>query len=524
MRNNQPITQREKQFPGHYRLISSTDARGTIKHCNEQFVEVSGYQRNELIGAPHNILRHPDMPPSVFEHMWKTINSGKPWMGLVKNRCKNGDHYWVSAYVTPILENGKVIGHESVRVSASEAEKKRAHQAYERINQGKHPLPSGSQWYLFARDFAPVMIPALITAAILYGVAGWLAALIGIAGGLVATLWYGSYVGGVLQSLIDIRPDAYSAELVGMTYTHKAGREARLAMLLMSEGARNRTALARITDAVESLMDIAKDTRSQAKSSSEKVHKQTLATEQTATAMNEMAASIQEVADTVEKNAEYAEGAAVNVRSSVTLAREASDVIRGLHAAVEEIANTVKALDESTAEIGAAADLISSIAEQTNLLALNAAIEAARAGEHGRGFAVVADEVRSLAGRTRDSTEGIHKVIENLRQRASEAVSVSQRGEAAAAEGVAKVQKADEALQEIDEAIQQISDMSATMASAVEEQSGVAEHISEQITNISSLAQETLENAKATDHSSESLQSTVSTLRSLVSRFSSDKK
>lgn len=521
MRNNQPVTQKERTVPQGYRLISSTDARGVIQHCNNEFVEVSGYSREELIGAPHNILRHPDMPTSVFKHMWDTIKNGKPWMGLVKNRCKNGDHYWVSTYVTPIRENNKVIGYESVRVAANKTEKERAMAMYTRINAGKHALTWSQRLALTGRDLLPVAAPTFIAAITLYFTHGWLAALIASVGGVVAIVLYGWYIGRMMQSFLDIRPDAFSSELVGMTYTGHQGREARLGLLLMSEGARNRTALARISDAVGNLIAIASDTREQARSSSGKVQQQTAATEQTATAMNEMASSIQEVADTVEKNAEYAESAAINVRSSVTLAREASEVIRGLHSAVEQIANTVKALDESTGEIGAAADLISSIAEQTNLLALNAAIEAARAGEHGRGFAVVADEVRSLAGRTRDSTEGIHTVIDNLRERAKEAVTVSKQGEEAAAEGVAKVQKADEALREIDEAIQQISDMSVQMASAVEEQSGVAEHISEQITEISSLAQDTLANARATDHSSAELHDTVQTLRSLVARFSS---
>ncbi|WP_313109378.1 PAS domain-containing protein, partial [Stutzerimonas nitrititolerans] len=100
MRNNQPVTQREYAFPDQQRLVSTTDLKGRITYCNDIFAEVSGFDRAELIRAPHNLIRHPDVPSAVFEHMWATLKQGKPWMGVVKNRRKDGDHYWVNAYVT----------------------------------------------------------------------------------------------------------------------------------------------------------------------------------------------------------------------------------------------------------------------------------------------------------------------------------------------------------------------------------------------------------------------------------------
>ncbi|MFV1467249.1 PAS domain-containing methyl-accepting chemotaxis protein [Idiomarina sp. HB] len=519
MKNNGPVTGKENRFPDHYRLISSTDLKGVITHCNEDFVNVSGYTRDELIGSPHNLLRHPDMPGGVFEQMWKTIKRGKPWMGLVKNRCKNGDHYWVSAYVTPIMENSKPIGFESVRVAASDHRKKRAQGVYDRLNAGKHAIPLGKRLWLGCKDLMPVVIPGLIASAAIALLGEPVAALIALAATAITTFSYAAYIGRMLQGLLELRPEAFDSELVGMTYFDKQGREAKLAMQLVSEGARNRTALSRMKDAVGSLLKVTNDTYDQAQLSKQYVDKQTAATEQTATAMNEMASAIQEVADTVERNAQQAESAKTNVDESVGLAREASEVIVQLHDAVRQIAATVKDLDESTGAIGEAADLISSIADQTNLLALNAAIEAARAGEHGRGFSVVADEVRSLASRTTQSTEGIHKVIQQLRERARNAVEVSKQGEEAASEGVEKVRLADTALGEISVAIQDISDMSTQMASAVEEQSGVAEHISEQITEIADTARHTQQTAEQTQRSSNELQNTSQQLYSLIERF-----
>ena len=115
MRINQPVTTQEKRFSPDKKLISVTDTRGVLTDCNDAFIEVSGFTKEELIGQPHNLVRHPDMPPQAFEKMWSYLKSGKAWMGLVKNRCKNGDYYWVDAYVTPITEQGRIVGYESVR-------------------------------------------------------------------------------------------------------------------------------------------------------------------------------------------------------------------------------------------------------------------------------------------------------------------------------------------------------------------------------------------------------------------------
>ncbi|WP_224421047.1 PAS domain-containing methyl-accepting chemotaxis protein, partial [Modicisalibacter tunisiensis] len=137
MRDNQPVTQRERLLDDDHYLITRTDLKGRITYANQAFIEVSGYERDELIGAPHSIVRHPDMPEAAFANLWETIQAGDSWRGLVKNRCKNGDHYWVDASVTPILEDDKLLGYASVRVKALAEECERAERVYAALREGR---------------------------------------------------------------------------------------------------------------------------------------------------------------------------------------------------------------------------------------------------------------------------------------------------------------------------------------------------------------------------------------------------
>ena len=135
MRTNLPVTQREFPFPQGKTLVSTTDLKGRITHCNANFIEVSGYSCEELLGQPHNIVRHPDMPAEAFRDLWATISSGQPWSGVVKNRRKNGDHYWVLANATALMVEGQVTGYLSVRTEASREQIQSAQALYQRMQQ-----------------------------------------------------------------------------------------------------------------------------------------------------------------------------------------------------------------------------------------------------------------------------------------------------------------------------------------------------------------------------------------------------
>jgi aerotaxis receptor len=137
MRVNEPITDHEVEVPEGEPLVSRTDRGGIIVFANHVFVEMSGFAEQELIGSPHNIVRHPLMPQEAFANLWATIKAGRPWDGLVKNRAKTGDFYWVRANVTPVIESGEVTGYISIRSKPTRAQIAGAERAYADIRSGK---------------------------------------------------------------------------------------------------------------------------------------------------------------------------------------------------------------------------------------------------------------------------------------------------------------------------------------------------------------------------------------------------
>ncbi|WP_261842226.1 methyl-accepting chemotaxis protein [Aliamphritea ceti] len=149
MKINMPVTETEVVMQEGQELVSKTDLKGVITECNQDFVDVSGFTLDELIGQSHNVVRHPDMPPAAFQDLWDTLHSEEPWIGMVKNRCKNGDYYWVQANVTPIKENGHVSGYMSVRSKPSRQQIDEADTLYRNINAGKATLHAARRWQRF---------------------------------------------------------------------------------------------------------------------------------------------------------------------------------------------------------------------------------------------------------------------------------------------------------------------------------------------------------------------------------------
>lgn len=252
---------------------------------------------------------------------------------------------------------------------------------------------------------------------------------------------------------------------------------------------------------------------------SDGIHRQKIEMEQAATAMNEMSATVQEVARNTVQAAQAATQASNEANNGADIVKNTLNAIDKLNAEITHSSEVINALEHDSEAIGSILDVISGISEQTNLLALNAAIEAARAGEQGRGFAVVADEVRTLAGRTRASTEEIKTMIDRLQSGARNAVEAMARSKDQASLSVEQAGQTGQALKDIATSVAAISDMNNQISSAAEEQSAVAEEINRNINTINQVSEQNAEGIQETAASSAEVAQQATFLQNLILQF-----
>ena len=419
MKNNHPVSQREFDIPDGVTLMSTTDTKGHILYANAAFVDVSGFSADEILSQPHNIVRHPDMPPAAYADLWGTLAKGQSWTGLVKNRRKNGDHYWVRANAAPVVRRGQLVGYISVRTKPTRQEVEQASALYEAVNSGKAKGVAfhkglavrtglGAVWSLTqtmsvaARLRCAVWLFAAAMVAL-----GWWAGLEGVTLGgfvagtallaLLANVWLEWQVASPLRLVArqagNVAAGQFDADVrlnrvddIGMILRgiNQAGLNVRALVDdvgLQTEGVK--TASGEIADASNDLGSRTEQTASRL--------------EQTASSMEQMTSSVAHNAQT----AAQAEG----------LASAAAEAAHNGGQVVSQLVQTMEQIHHSSKKINDIIGVIDGIAFQTNILALNAAVEAARAGEQGRGFAVVASEVRNLAQRSAAAAREIKVLI-----------------------------------------------------------------------------------------------------------------
>ena len=515
MRTNLPITAHARTFAQDVKLISVTDLNGNIVECNDAFVDVSGYKKEELIGQPHNIVRHPDMPTAAFKVMWEYLKAGKPWMGLVKNRCKNGDYYWVDAYITPVTERGRVVGYESVRSCPKAEDVARSEKLYAQINQGK-PIKTP---FFISPEIIFVAISLLLVAMFFFMGHSSISSAVLYLLTIAYVIYSRASKKAMTKTLNEMLISSFSHPLAVQTYTDSSGELGSLKVAILSQRAHLGTVITRIENAALNVSRESAAAYELTRNTFNEIEQQQYETIQVAAAMNQMTMTITEVSSHVANTATHADTANELASQGNIVAADTQKSIQHLRETVADISTSVAQVSDQTSRIAQAAQIIEQIASQTNLLALNAAIEAARAGEQGRGFAVVADEVRNLAKRTQESTQDIYAIVQELTVRASNAVNMANMGTAAADEGLKKVSESGRMLNGISAAIEQIADMATQMATAVEEQSHVAEDINRQVTNISTLATTCSNSAGKTSEEITLLKNIADDLHELVVRF-----
>lgn len=524
MKKNLPVTGRENNYSRDLHMVSTTDLKGITTSANDDFKTVAGFSDEELVGKNHNVVRHPDMPPAAFADLWANIKQGKPWMGMVKNRCKNGDYYWVDAYVTPIIENGQAVGYQSVRTKPGQTYVDAADQLYKQINNGipfLRQLWSKLQLGLMGKIyfgflcalFAPIAILTLLPVSQMMTL--WLAGGAAIVGGAVVA----KLVAHPWQQAARLSREVIDNAIAQQVYTGRGDELGQMQLVIKTQQAQLNTVVWRIDAAVGELDGIATGTASAVTVTNEGIANQQLEIDQVATAMNEMSTTVQEVARNTAEAAEAARKAEGVAKDGALAATESIAGIGQLVIEVEQAAGVIRNLEQESNSVGSVLEVIRGIAEQTNLLALNAAIEAARAGEAGRGFAVVADEVRTLASRTQEATQEIDGMIARLQSEAREAVQAMEKAQSGAQGNSDQVESLAESLADISGAVRAINDMNAQIATAAEEQNAVSDEINRNIVNISSLAEQTTSVSEETAQAMRLLVEESGSLRAVVQQF-----
>lgn len=503
MRTNLPVTNVEYPVTDSTLIVSRTDCKGRLTFFNDQFVDAAGFTEAELMGQPHNIIRHPDMPPEAFQNLWDTLKAGKPWVGAVKNRRKNGDFYWVLATASPIRENGQITGYTSIRTKLPADQRAEAEKVYAALRNKKphgYKIDAGivrrrsllDHFALFNGTLKARLITLIAVQAMLFvgvGVVGQF--------GLAAngTLLAASLLGALVTGLIGVQ----ALRAINGPIRHLIGE-----MLNISEGKLdNRVFVARddeIGEALRNLQTLQTLVRFNAEEL--KAGERRAAVQRRADMIklaNGFEGAVGEIIETVSSAATQLESSAGSLTTTAVRSQElstlvaaaseeASTNVRSVASATEEMTSSVNEisrqvqdsarmageavgqarktndrvaeLSKAAARIGDVVELINTIAGQTNLLALNATIEAARAGEAGRGFAVVASEVKALAEQTAKATGEIGQQIGDIQAATRESVT---------------------AIKEISGTIEKLSEISSTIAAAVEEQGAATQEISRNV-------------------------------------------
>jgi aerotaxis receptor len=501
------VTNVETVVPAGEFIYSQTDLKGRITEANEVFAQISAYEVKEMIGKPHNLVRHPDMPKEAFADLWKSLKAGRPWQGVVKNRRSDGGFYWVLANISPVREDGKIVGYQSIRRRPTREQIRAAEAAYRRIREGDrslrveegHAVPARSTWA--QRLIHPCFrMAAILVAAIVASIFGVVLVLsggnspalrdsalalfaIGALGAAFGLLWVMPRLRADLSRLEGYLDDVLTTGDLTLMLTPGGdgfvSHVARKMVLLVNWV---QATVMCISDAVVKVENATEEVLKGIQAIDQAAGSQNASTSSVAAAATELSLTIREMSENLKTTESAVTESGRRATKGVEISGKASDRIQSLASAVRTASAEVEALGASSAQVGEIAGVIREIADQTNLLALNASIEAARAGDAGRGFAVVASEVRQLADRTMKATGNIDSLILKIREDSDRAINGMRTGAAEVTGGVTMVREAQEALHGISgmmvEAVRKVSEIAVSSSQQTEAMNDIGSNIS----------------------------------------------
>jgi aerotaxis receptor len=513
MRENLPVTQREHDFPADATLMSSTDTHSRITYANEAFIQLSGFERDELLGQPHNLVRHPDMPTEAFADMWASLKAGMSWTALVKNRRKDGDHYWVRANATPVVRQGQVVGYMSVRTKPSRQEVQETEVLYKAFREQRAgtlafhrglvvhkgwmawrsiPQTMSVRWRL--RLALSITAGVALTAAhflgldkdSMFGLAGVL-----IVANLVKIFWLEQQIANPLDKVLQ-QAQSVAAGQAGENLHFNRVDEIGMLMRAVNQAGLNLKSL--VDDVGSQIVGVRNASNEIASGNQDLSHR----TDVTAAQLQQTASSMTQMTSTVRANTATA-------REATTLAGEASAAASHGGEVVDHVVETMTEISASSKRISDIIGVIDGIAFQTNILALNAAVEAARAGEQGRGFAVVATEVRSLAQRSADAAREIKSLIQASVERVEQ--------------GSLQVDKAGQAMGDIVDKVKQVTALIDQISQASTEQISGIDQVNAAVSQLDDATQQNASLVQQSTQAAGSLQNQANRLAEAIALF-----
>lgn len=523
MRLNLPVSNTEYPIGDDTLILSTTDTKGRITYVNPTFIEVSGFTEDELIGKAHNIVRHPDMPPEAFADLWTTLQAGKPWTGLVKNRRKNGDFYWVLGNATPLVENGVTVGYLSIRTKPARQLIEQVAPVYRQILDGKAKNLKIENGGIVRTDFIGkiasifrmtfgkriafyLSLPTLLlTSAAVAGwwnltqaaVTPWLdnfiaaATISGVASMCLCGFVIRQNTLKPLNKAIEIANTLAAGDLRTKFTNEYSDEFGNLIKSLAQMSINLRATVSDVRNSAEAVRQASSEIASGNLDLSQR-------TEEQASSLEETASSMEELTSTVKQNAD-------NAKQADRLSINASDIAMKGGQMMKNVVNTMSSISDSSNKIANIISVIDGIAFQTNILALNAAVEAARAGEQGRGFAVVATEVRNLAQRSATAAKEIKTLIDD---------SVEKVGN-----GTKLVDEAGKTMSEIVTSIKHVAEIMSEITAASQEQSTGIEQVNQAVVQMDDVTQQNAALVEEAAASAESLKQQARDLAGAISIF-----